>query len=185
MEIKKDRKMQNSTAQIAINAMLAALCAVLGYFSLDFVNLKITFESFPVLLAGMMYGPVNGALVGLMGTFIYQLLLYGMELSTPLWILPYVVVGFLIGLYARRSSFNNSKMEISIVMLESELLVFAMNTVSLFLYSKLLYGAFSLPFITGTLFPRFLIALAKGIVYGLITPSILMKLSVITHNGRR
>ena len=67
--------MKNSTAQIAINAMLAALCAVLGYFSLDFVNLKITFESFPVLLAGMMYGPVNGAMVGLTGTFIYQLLL--------------------------------------------------------------------------------------------------------------
>lgn len=177
--------MKNSTAQIAINAMLAALCAVLGYFSLDFVNLKITFESFPVLLAGMMYGPVNGAMVGLTGTFIYQLLLYGMELSTPLWVLPYVVVGFLIGLYAKRSSFNNSKKEISIAMLGSELLVFVMNTVSLFLYSKLLYGAFSLPFITGTLLPRFLIALAKGIVYGLITPSVLMKLSAITHNGRR
>jgi biotin transporter BioY len=108
-----------------------------------------------------------------------------MELSTPLWVLPYVVVGFLIGLYAKRSSFNNSKKEISIAMLGSELLVFVMNTVSLFLYSKLLYGAFSLPFITGTLLPRFLIALAKGIVYGLITPSVLMKLSVITHNGRR
>ena len=107
--------MKNSTAQIAINAMLAALCAVLGYFSLDFVNLKITFESFPVLLAGMMYGPVNGAMVGLTGTFIYQLLLYGMELSTPLWVLPYVVVGFLIGLYAKRSSFNNSKKEIKML----------------------------------------------------------------------
>ena len=80
---------------------------------------------------------------------------------------------------------TSSKKEISIAMLGSELLVFVMNTVSLFLYSKLLYGAFSLPFITGTLLPRFLIALAKGIVYGLIAPSVLMKLSVITHNGRR
>lgn len=70
-------------------------------------------------------------------------------------------------------------------MLGSELLVFVMNTLSLFLYSRLLYGAFSLPFITATLLPRFLIALAKGILYGLITPSILMRLSVVTYNGRR
>ena len=70
---------------------------------------------------------------------------------------------------------------------KSDYLITALDLtyLSLFLYSKLLYGAFSLPFITGTLLPRFLIALTKGIVYGLITPSVLMKLSVITHNGRR
>ena len=101
-----------TTAQIAINAVLTALCALLGYFSMDFINLKITFESFPVLLSGMMYGPLNGALVGLCGTFVYQILLYGVEPSTPLWILPYVIVGFLIGVFAKSSSFDNSRKEI-------------------------------------------------------------------------
>lgn len=176
---------KTTTAQIAINAMLAALCALLGYFSMDFINLKITFESFPVLLAGMMYGPLNGALVGLCGTFVYQILLYGIELSTPLWILPYVVAGFLIGVFAKNASFDNSRKEIRIAMLISELGVFVMNTISLFLYSRLLYGAFSWPFVAGTLIPRFMIALLKGIVFGIVSPKILMKLSVVTHNGRR
>ncbi len=176
--------MNRNTSQLAVNAMLSALCAILGYLSLDLVNLKITFESFPVLLAGMMYGPVNGALVGLVGTFIYQLLLYGLELSTPLWVTPYVVAGFVIGLYAKRSSFDNSRKEIRVAMAAAELLVFAMNTVSLLLYSRILYGAISLPFVTATLIPRFLIALGKGIVFGLIAPAILIKLSIITHNGR-
>ena len=79
--------MKYSTTQLTINAMLAAVCAVLGYLALDLFTLKFTFESFPVLLAGLMYGPVNGALVGFIGTFLYQVLRYGMEMSTPLWII--------------------------------------------------------------------------------------------------
>lgn len=176
--------MKIKTSQLTLDAMLAAVCAVLGYMALDFFTLKLTFESFPVLLAGLMFGPVNGALVGFIGTFVYQMLRYGLELSTPLWIIPYVVMGWVVGLFAKRASFNNSTREIQKIALAGELLVFAMNTVSLFFYSRLIYGAFSLPFITGSLLPRFAIACAKGIVYGLITRPILVKLSRVTHNGR-
>ena len=177
--------MKNHTTQLTLNAMLAAVCAVLGYLALDLFTLKVTFESFPVLLAGLMFGPVNCALVGLIGTFIYQLLRYGLEMSTPLWIIPYVVMGAVVGAYAKRSTYDNSAKEIRFIALVAELLVFLMNTVALYFYSKILYGAFSLPFITGSLLPRLLIALAKGIAYGLIARPILIKLSRITHNGGR
>ena len=177
--------MNRKTTQIALNAMLAALCTVLGMISLDFVNLKISFESFPVLLAAMMYGPFNGALVGLIGTLLYQMVLYGIEVSTPLWILPYVITGFLLGLYAKKSNYANSEKEIRIAMTVSELLIFVLNTVSLFLYSRLLYGEFVLRFVTATFLPRFLIAVVKGILFGFITPKILMRLSKVTHNGRK
>ena len=73
----KDDEMKrenNSTTQLTINAMLAALCAVLGYVSLEMGNFKLTFESVPVLMAALMYGSVSGALVGGVGTFIYQIL---------------------------------------------------------------------------------------------------------------
>ena len=174
-----------TTQQLTLNAMLAAVCAVLGYMALDLFTLKVTFESFPVLLAGLMFGPVHGALVGFIGTFIYQLLRYGLEMSTPLWIIPYVIMGAVVGAFAKRSTYDNSTKEIRAIALAAELLIFALNTVALFFYSKLLYGAFSLPFITGSLIPRFLIAAAKGVVYGLIARPILIKLSRITHNGGR
>ena len=177
------QKMKYSTTQLTINAMLAAVCAVLGYLALDLFTLKFTFESFPVLLAGLMFGPVNGALVGFIGTFVYQVLRYGLEMSTPLWIIPYVVMGFVVGVYAKRATFNNTKREIQSIALGGELLIFALNTVSLFFYSRIIYGAFSLPFITGSFLPRLAIACAKGFVYGLITRPILVKLSKVTHNG--
>lgn len=53
-----------NTKRLTIDAMLAALCAVLGYISLDLGNLKTTFESLLILL--------DGLLIGAIGTFIYQ-----------------------------------------------------------------------------------------------------------------
>ena len=38
------------TKQLTLDAMLAAMCAVLGYVALDMGNIKITFESLPILL---------------------------------------------------------------------------------------------------------------------------------------
>ena len=71
--------MHFKTKQLTLDAMLAAMCAVLGYLSLDFGNLKITFESLPILLGAMLFGPADGFLIGTVGTFIYQLLRYGVS----------------------------------------------------------------------------------------------------------
>ena len=90
-----------TTRKLAADAVLAAMCAVLGALSLDFGNLKITFESLPVLLAALAFGPLDGLAVGGIGTLIYQLLRYGVSVTTPLWILPYALCGLLVGLYAK------------------------------------------------------------------------------------
>ena len=94
------------TRQLALNAVLAAMCAALGYLSLDFGNLKITFESVPILIGALLFGGLDGAAIGAVGTLIYQLLRYGVTVTTPLWILPYVLCGLVVGVYARRHDFQ-------------------------------------------------------------------------------
>ena len=63
-----------STKQMAMDAVLAAVCAVLGYFGPDLGNLKITFEGLPVIVAALLFRPLDGAAVGGIGTLLYQLL---------------------------------------------------------------------------------------------------------------
>ena len=46
---------KTKTRQLALNAVLAAMCAALGYLSLDFGNLKITFESVPILIGALLF----------------------------------------------------------------------------------------------------------------------------------
>ena len=90
------------TRKLALNAVLAAMCAALGALALDLNSIKITFESFPILLGALLFGPLDGLAVGFVGTLLYQLLRYGVSVTTPLWILPYALAGLVTGFYAKR-----------------------------------------------------------------------------------
>lgn len=176
--------MKLKTYQLTIDALLAAMCAVLGgLLMIDLQVIKITLESFPVFLAAMMYGPLDGALVGGIGTLIYQLLAYGITPTTPLWILPYVIAGAVTGWYAKAHSFNNSPRQIRVCIVMTELLILILNTGVIYIDSKL-YDYYSYTYVFGAVGTRFLIALGKSVIFGIFTPALLKKLSRYTHNGR-
>lgn len=171
------------TIRLTTNAMMAAMCAVLGYVALDLGNLKITFESLPVLLAALMFGPVDGMLVGGIGTLIYQLLRYGVSATTLLWILPYIVCGLFAGYVARAAKFNNTRRQLLFTVVAAELLILLLNTVAIYADSKI-YGYYSFAFVFGSLLIRFVIAVAKGVAFGYLVPVILRYMSRYTLNGR-
>ena len=159
------------TRQLAVDAMLCAVCAVLGYVALDLGSIKITFESLPVLLGAMLFGPVDGMLIGGVGTLLYQLVRYGVTATTPLWIAPYVVCGLLAGAWARRRGFALSRRETVVLVVLAELAVTALNTAALYIDSKL-YGYWFPGFILGVLGLRIVICVVKAVAFGLILPSV-------------
>ena len=163
--------MAKNTKQLTINAMMAAMCAVLGYIALDMGNLKVTFESLPILISALMFGPVDGMIVGGMGTLVYQLLKYGVSATTLLWMAPYIICGLIVGLYGKKHDFTLSKGQIMFIVIINELLITALNTGVLYIDSKL-YGYYSAAFIFGSLVPRIAICVGKAIVFGLVLPGL-------------
>jgi ECF transporter S component (folate family) len=157
---------------MAVDAMLAAMCAVLGYLAIDLGNLKITFESVPILVGALLFGPVDGAAVGFVGTLLYQLLRYGVSATTLLWIAPYVLCGFLVGLYAQRRQFRLTQGQVIFIVVANELLITALNTGVLYVDSKI-YGYYSPAFIFGSLAIRFAICIGKALAYSFALPPLL------------
>ena len=163
--------MAKKTKKLTINAMMAAMCAVLGYLALDMGNLKVTFESLPILISALMFGPADGMIVGGMGTLVYQLLKYGVSATTLLWMAPYIICGLVVGLYAKKNNYSLSKGQIMFIVIVNELLITALNTGVLYIDSKL-YGYYSAAFIFGSLVPRIAICVGKAIVFGLVLPGL-------------
>ncbi len=161
-----------TTRKLAVNALLAAMCAVLGAISLDFGNLKVTFESLPVLVAALLFGPIDGLAVGGIGTLLYQVLRYGVTATTALWILPYILCGLLTGLYAKKRAYTLSTKQMAFIMFAMSIMIFALNTLVLYIDSKI-YGYYSAVFIFGSMVPRVLICLAKAAVFTAIMPPLL------------
>ena len=77
-------KSQSTPPRISVRtltcaAMLTALSIVIGIFCKNFLNFgqglfRITFENLPIILSGMLFGPVTGALVGIASDLISYLL---------------------------------------------------------------------------------------------------------------
>lgn len=67
--MQKNRKLFRSIKGMTIAAMLVAMSVVIGIFCKTRLNigdgpLRVTFENIPIIMAGVLYGPVVGGLVG-------------------------------------------------------------------------------------------------------------------------
>ena len=67
--MKKKAKAFSSVKVLTTGAMLTALSIVIGIFCKNYLNFgnglfRVTFENFPIILSGILFGPVVGALVG-------------------------------------------------------------------------------------------------------------------------
>jgi uncharacterized membrane protein len=167
-----------------MDAVLAAMVVVLGFTSIRIGNImKVSLEDFPVLIAALMFGPADGMIVAGIGILLYQLLSFGITATTILWILPFVVVGGLAGLYAKKYNFNNDRKQILIIFLICEILICLLNTVAIYADSKI-FGYYYPTIITGMIAIRLVTAVGKGIVLGIVSTPLLKALSKVTGNGR-
>ena len=89
-----------SVRRIAIDAVLIAMFFGLSLLSVQLGGIKITFASLPTIICAMLFGPIDGFLVGFLGAFLEQMLKFGFTATTMLWILPPAIRGLFIGLCA-------------------------------------------------------------------------------------
>jgi len=164
-------KKKITTKQLATDAMLAAMCAVLGYLAIDTGSVKVTFESLPILLGALLFGPLDGLLIGGVGTGIYQLLRYGISATTVLWMIPYMLCGLLVGLYAKKMNFSLNKGQTVFIVVVCELLITVLNTGVLFVDSKI-YAYYFPGLISGALGLRLVLCVVKAVVFALVLPTL-------------
>ena len=95
------KHLRSNLRLLAVSAFLAALSIICGkYLALSLGNvLRFSFENLPILLSGMMFGPVAGALVGAVADLV-GCLMVGYTVN-PLVTLGAVCVGVLGGLLFR------------------------------------------------------------------------------------
>lgn len=163
------------TKQLAINAMLAAMCAVLGYISVDLGNFKFTFESFPILLGALLYGPIDGMIVAFIGTGIYQILKYGLMSTTILWIIPYVIYALMIGLLRKKNWWP--------VIIISGIVLTVLNTGAIYIDS-IVWDYYTFAYVFGSFIFRLIASIIKSVVFTLILKKIWNSIKKVSANSQ-
>ena len=98
--------MRKSIHVLTLAAMLTAMSVVIGIFCKTFLNfsgglVRITFENLPIILSGILFGPVIGAVVGVATDLISYLLSPQIYPPNLIVTLGAAVIGFLSGIVAR------------------------------------------------------------------------------------
>ena len=81
--------------------------------------------------------------------------------------LPYIVLGFIAGFYAKKKNFRMNATELGVLTVICELVVTLLNTLVILIDSKI-YGWYYPTLITGSLVIRLGVCIAKAIVFGVI-----------------
>ena len=100
---KKQRNGLRNVKVLTTAAMLAALSVVIGIFCKNFLNFgnglfRITFENFPVILSGILFGPTVGAAVGIVSDMVSYFLSTQSFAISPIVTLGAALVGAVSGI---------------------------------------------------------------------------------------
>ena len=169
-----------TTQKLVMNALLIALHVILARVASIRIgnSLSISVSGITEVVAGLLFGPVSGGLVGLLGSFLNQLFTYGLTVTTPLWILPAAMKGLMCGWYAKAYDYELSPLQILWILVVSAVVVTTMNTVVLVVDAEI-FGYSTKATVLGIMGVKYLNGALTSVAYMLITTPLLHRLKTI------
>ena len=155
------------TQRIAFDGMLAAVYFALSFLVVDTGTFKFTFTSLAIVAAALLFGPADACAVALVGEFLYQVIIFGVTATTPIWLVPPVLHALLLGLCARLFGRKQPLAEQTVpcfaACLGCGLLNTVFNTTALYLDSKY-WGYYEYHMVFGVALIRALVGLATALI---------------------
>ena len=159
---------QSVVFKMTLLGLSLALFIALSFASINLQFLKISMTGLPIIFISVVYGPIEGALIGGIGEFIVQLATYGITVTTPLWILPPIVRGLIVGFMFKQKDVKEHPILWIITVITCCLAVTAINTFVIWLDAKVMGYPSQLTYITMLI--RFASSIATAILYAVLTP---------------
>ena len=176
----ESRKKLFSTQKLVTNALLIALHVILARVASIRIgnSLSVSVSGITEVVAGLLFGPVSGGLVGLLGSLLNQLFTYGLTVTTVLWILPAAMKGLLCGWYAKANGYEMNPLQILWVLIVSAVVVTTMNTVVLIVDAEI-FGYSTKATVLSIMGIKYVNGALTSIVYMLITTPLLHRLKTL------
>ena len=173
---------RSKTQTLVLSALLMAMHIILSYFSLDLPLMKINLSPLPIILAGFLFGPAVGGTVGLIGSLLYQMLKFGIDPTTVLWIVPVGLRGLLLGGYAKLRKFKLKGFEMGIMIICTSFIATLLNTIGLYIAGYINKAEESVWTVLGT---RLLNSLLVSIVCIIIVLPLIKPLRKFLHMAEK
>lgn len=177
-----EKNKRNMTLRLCLVAIFAALYFVLtSWLTIRIGNLRISIASLPILILAIMYGPVESCTAAVLGEFIYQVLNYGITLTTPLWLLPPVIRALIVAFGYRMlkkkgaEPWKQSPVSFVLLLVIAAIATTLANTGITWLDS-VIYHYYSFAYVFGDFVVRLLTGIGTAVVMSIILPPVVTAL---------
>ena len=164
-----------NTRKMVTASVLIALYLVLGYLTIDLKLIKISISSLPLVIGGIMMGPWMGLAIGLIGSFLSQMLHYGITSTTILWMIPIASRGLVVGLYAKKHGYQINQFQTTLIMIISSLIASTLYTGAFYVDSKV-WDYYSFAVVFGSSVGRFVTGVITAGLLSMLVPVIVRAL---------
>ena len=143
---KKQKNGLRNVKVLTTAAMLGALSVVIGIFCKNFLNFgnglfRVTFENFPIILSGILFGPAVGASVGIISDMVSYFLSTQSFAISPIVTLGAALVGAVSGLVSHYIVKKRNAFSVTLSVICAHLVgSLAVKTFGIFAYYNLSYG---------------------------------------------
>ena len=172
--------------RIAFNAVFMAVYVALRIYNIPIGNsFRFTLAPFAVILCSLLYGPVDGLIVGFLGEFLSQWLTFGFTPTTVLWCLGETVRGLVLGLCAvlflrkwlLRNHRPNGKQTVIVLIccMLTGILAALCQTFALYVDSNM-FGYYRYEIVFGVLIWRVIVYVLLSAVFGYLSMPIISAL---------
>ena len=180
-------KSKMATKRLVINAVLIAIYVILRFLNISFGDtFRFTLASFSVIICALLFGPVDGLIVGLLGEFLAQILgPYGLTPTTLLWCIGETVRGGTLGLcgmlflkkwLVSAERINGKKIAVLLICcVVTGVLASLGQTFALFVDSKMM-GYYSYAMVFGAMIWRVIVYIVLSVIFGCLSLPIIKAL---------
>ena len=164
-------KSKMTVLDLCLCAMMVALHIVLETFVTIRIgeSFKLTISALPFVVAGMLCGPVEGFVTGIVGSFLSQMLgPYGLMITTPIWIIPGAIEGLTSGLIFNAFRRDKKIVKIGISVFIADFIFFICNWFGSYLGDIIILKDMTIETLLGVTPVRLLKWVIMSIVYTLV-----------------
>ena len=143
---KKQKNGLRNVKVLTTAAMLGALSVVIGIFCKNFLNFgnglfRVTFENFPIILSGILFGPAVGAAVGIVSDMVSYFLSTQSFAISPIVTLGAALVGAVSGLVSNYIIKKRGTLRVVISTLAAHIVgSLIVKTFGIYAYYSMSYG---------------------------------------------
>ena len=114
--------------RLVLNALFVALYVVFSVFlAFKGKTIEVSWASLPILVCAFLFRPADAIAVAICGSFLEQLLTYGVSATTPLWMTPVILQALVASVAAYLLRKNMKLWKMIIIIAFSELLLTIAN----------------------------------------------------------